>query len=284
MNCSKFEIFEKQWPRNKFWKFPWSSDTYYYTNDTVSKSLKGIVTRPGYIRKFIRFNEFEKKETKIPDGFVKKKVKDKQKFIKKYKCDSSRNPLEFSKFKNVHSNYPKTKYKRMYVHDNGGKPFLIIYSTNDVHVYRPPTEVYNNYYINTNNKMTEWHYMKHVRSFKNVKQMFKGTGTMLLHLRNQEYVIITERILSFKIPNKVLKYQSPIFGSNVTYPYIVDSKQNTYVLDFDKIILIPSTMRKTWSSKNYNNNPHGYYYNMTNKEQKQMKKIPFKVLQKRLMV
>ena len=65
IDCSKFVTYEKK-----------EKSIFGYTSTSI---LNGIEKRKGYIYKYIDFNLFEKKETKIPDGF-KKKIINKKKY------------------------------------------------------------------------------------------------------------------------------------------------------------------------------------------------------------
>jgi hypothetical protein len=92
----------------------------------IFKLLVGLKTRRGYIRKWIDYNKFEEKETKIPAGYKLRRMMSQQ--CKYYYGDE-----------NIIKNDEKIRHKgKLYfIHDNGGRPFLVsIQSKNKVQIYK----------------------------------------------------------------------------------------------------------------------------------------------------
>ena len=233
IDCSKFVTYEKK-----------EKSIFGYTSTSI---LNGIEKRKGYIYKYIDFNLFEKKETKIPDGF-KKKIINKKK-ISVY-CDLNRELL----LKN-NELYKKIKekfkgYKSYFIHFNGGRPFLVYIKNNDVHIYK----ISNNYYIrNSNwskiNDNNKWAYNEFVKSY-NYKKIFIGKSpkcdmtnfsggygskfdgnSILLQIDTNKYVFIGAYIYEFKIDDIINQYYSPVGNNDVPYPVALGSKNNYFMLD-----------------------------------------------------
>jgi len=119
------------------------------------------------------------------------------------------------------------------IHDNGGRPFLVIInsygyvtvykSSNygsmlphdleyDLEVFRfYPSQIFigklDNYYYHS-----------------------EEGNTILLHLANHMYVFIGMHIYTFHSHYPIVKYQSPIGGSDVPYPWAIDSNHNYFLM------------------------------------------------------
>ncbi len=55
-------------------------------------------------------------------------------------------------------------------------------------------------------------------------------NTMLFEVDDGRYVCVSQDVVSFKPPEPILKYESPIHGSDVPYPYAVGAKASYLVL------------------------------------------------------
>jgi len=53
-------------------------------------------------------------------------------------------------------------------------------------------------------------------------------NTILLHIKNNEYVHIYDIIISFTSNSKIIQYVSPVGNNDVPYPYAVDEHNNYY--------------------------------------------------------
>jgi hypothetical protein len=151
-----------------------------------------------------------------------------------------------------------TKY---YIHDNGGRPFEVtIYdNTNKVNIAKKKDDIYINFLT---------YYPKKIFIGKSpsiaMTQFSGGDGprfdgnSILLHIKNNEYIWIGSEIYSFTSLNKIIKYVSPVGNSDVPYPYAVD-KDNNYYLMIENVIIINSI-----SEINHYEEPYEYYYHEYN--------------------
>lgn len=130
------------------------------------------------------------------------------------------------------------KGKHYFIHENGGRPFVVFINKNKVDIYKQSKEK-NNEKLDINN------YDKLVKSF-NVSKIFIGKSpkiemteysggygkkydgnTILLELKNNNYVFINGYygIENFKLKNdKIVKFYSPLGNNNVPYPFALGEK------------------------------------------------------------
>jgi hypothetical protein len=186
------------------------------TNDNgriSRKSLMGLQSNnKDYIYKFITFNKFEKKETKIPEDYKKSSMN--KDHITEYYYDN--------KLENNNNEYLKIKeklksYKKIF------NDFLIYYNKEEAYIY----EKNNNRY--ENNKVDD--YVKLVKKFKFV-EMFKSNKSLLFRINKDSYIFVGSEIYKFKMSNdNVKKFLSPIGNSNVSYPFIIGEFNVYFMLD-----------------------------------------------------
>ena len=55
-------------------------------------------------------------------------------------------------------------------------------------------------------------------------------NTILLNIKNNEYIWIGEVIISFESNSKIVEYISPVGNNDVPYPYAIDVNRNYYLL------------------------------------------------------
>lgn len=227
--------------------------------------------KDGYIYKNISFNEFEKKETKIPKGYKKKSMK--KDHIKEFYLDPSRKLL--TKNNDIVKNKPKYKgYKTYLIHDNGGRPFLVYVSKDKVDIYKYPGEK-SKYYIREKDHGDEWTYVIKVASYKPIKTfvgnspktpMTKFSGghgprfdgnSILLQLNRDRYVFIGSAIYEFSVKGDTIKeYISPVGNSDVPYPVAI-GEQNIYFMLDQAYVPIEKFPSLTRSIKN---DAYSYFY------------------------
>jgi hypothetical protein len=245
MDCSKFVTYKK--------------------NNTYIHGFRSTKSR--FIYKNIEFNIFEKNLTKIPPGF--KKVKTNSKIIKEFYCDPKRvRLLKNNKF------YPPIKlkyknYENYFIHDNGGRPFLVYVKKGEVNIYKTSSDRFYTIeddwsYIDRNNK---WIYIKLVKKYKSINIFIgkdikssisphpsnKNMGnTILIQISKNVYVFIGYMIYLFKTNKKITSYYSPVGNNDVPYPFAIDEDKKYYLL-LDRVILnnVPYKYKK---------DPYRYYY------------------------
>lgn len=148
------------------------------------------------------------------------------------------------------------------IHDNGGSPFNVVIDKNKVKVFKmkktrdleipieymtKPFKVFKAEKIfvgkSPKNKMTKFS--------DGYGKEFNG-NSILLHLKDDNYVYIGYKIFRFRSLNKITKYVSPVGNNDVPYPYAIDKDKNYYLMIEDVIVNnIP---------KKFENDPYDYYY------------------------
>lgn len=231
--------------------------------------LSGLKTRTGFLRKFIDTNKFEDKETKIPKNA--KKVVTSKDIITEYFCNNKKQLQKDNEFyKNIKKLHNRAK--SYFIHDNGGRPFLVyVQSNNEVFIYKKDeTYQIDETELSRDPKNNRWIYTKLVKNYKPLKtfigksplnEMTKFSGgygakftgnTILLQISKDKYVHIGAEIKEYTIKEQIVKYVSPVGNNDVPYSYGTD-KNNVYYL-FGENVSIKDV------PKEYKNDPYEYYY------------------------
>jgi len=131
-----------------------------------------------------------------------------------------------------------------FIHDNYGRPFKVIINNNDVKVYKQKNHI-DEYSLYPILCFTA----KKIFIGKCSKTGFDG-NSILLCLDNGIYIYIGSKIFRFNSLSEIVKFESPIGGSDVPYPYAVDTN-NKYYLMIEDVLLkhIPN-----------NEDPYYFYY------------------------
>jgi hypothetical protein len=117
--------------------------------------------------------------------------------------------------------------------DNGGEPFLVRITKAKIDVFKPKKP-----------DAEPIVYDKLIVSFDDYKRVFVGKdpedrdnlgNSILVQVKDKEYVFIGDTIFSFRIEDKIVDYVSPVGNSAVPYPYAVGTK-NTYLMIEDTFI------------------------------------------------
>ena len=222
-NCKNFVIYEKNETKKKFFGI--------FGENKILLTLKGIKGREQRtIHKFISYNNFEKKATKIPDGYTKGKLPNND-YINEFYCGN----------KEIKPKYKG--YKSYFIHDNGGRPFLVYINKSEAIIYRMP-ELNNNY-----NSINKDKYSKLVKKIKfkkayigksplnEMKRPSLGYGkkfdgnSILLELPNKKCVFIGLFIYEFTLLDKIIKYYSPVGNNDVPYPFIIGDNYIYFMVD-----------------------------------------------------
>lgn len=223
--------------------------------------IEGLDRGDGTINKFIEYNEFENKITKISKTHKKceEKLEGYYSSLKPhtfYKCGDRKRITKkiLSKMK-----VPKDKsYKSYFTQINNKKPFLVYTKKKEVFIYKRDTHL--NYFLEEcNTKKSKLSFKKNIRpkngynklikKYKNIKNIFIGKSpkndvtiysksygkefdgnTILIQLKNNECIFIGNKIFKFKALSEIVKYISPVGLANVPYPYALDKNNNTYLL------------------------------------------------------
>lgn len=266
IDCSKYRAYNVPVPK-KLW-----SNTNHISG--VYNILEGLKTRNGYIRKYIDFNTFEEKETKIPKNA---KLNNRlSKRLLKNRCDISKKLLQ--KNNELYSMIKKKLkgYKSYYTHNNGGRPFLVYVNKSNVYIYKMNEDTYYTLEKDYSKDSTKnkWVYVEFVKQYKPLKvfigkspkndmTLFSGGygkkfdgNSILLQIEKNKYVHIGINIYEFITNDTILKYISPVGNNDVPYP-VAYGEKNIYFILHKKYI----EYKNAEELKNMNNtNPYKYYY------------------------
>ena len=253
INCFNFVVYEKKLKSGKL------------------KIIEGLEENIGYIYKFIEFNKFENKETKIPIGYVKiplpiTKEYESDEWLKIYRCDNSKKLLDKHNkyFKLI--KHPKTK-KYFILNKSNIDQYLVYVGKNNINIYsrdlNKPEKIYveyrkwdskkssaDNYAIYNKNS---WAYIRLVKKYKPL-QIFIGKdqrenrelgyesniydgNSILLKIKKNRYVFIGYTIYEFSTNDKIIKYYSPMIGAFAKpFPVAIGEK---YIYYMEDVVYIP---------------------------------------------
>ena len=224
--------------------------------------IEGLDRGDGTINKFVEYNEFEKKITKIPKTH-KKCIEKLEGFYASYKPHTflkcgTRKRIDKKKLSKMKEKKDKS-YKSYFTQINNKKPFLIYTKKNEAHIYKRDDNKY--YFLTECNSKYKYTllpigkkirpkngYDKLIKKYDNIKNIFIGKSpkigmtvnsksygkeydgnTILLQFKNNDCVFIGSRIFKFKAQSEIIEYVSPVGLNNVPYPYAIDKENNTYL-------------------------------------------------------
>lgn len=168
--------------------------------------------------------------------------------------------------------------KTYLIHDNGGRPFKVVINQY-VSIYK-----YTGYNETTNK---ETYSQDPIIILQNINNIFVGKShenemtkfsdgygpdfdgnSILIHVKNNEYIYIGSKIFRFYSFSDIIDYKSPVGNNDVPYPYAIDKENNYYLMIEDVVINKKST--------NFDD-PYNYYYNLKLSTPKEIngKKIKF---------
>ena len=144
------------------------------------------------------------------------------------------------------------------IHDNGGRPLRIVIDENNVSVH-----------INLEKKEDNYRSYNE-QPFYNFKanKIFIGKdrgprpedgNSILLHMRDNEYIYIGMYIYSFLSKGEIIEHCSPIGNSNVPYPYGIDVDGNYYLFIEDVVLINIGDMGEIITTYT-ESDPYNYYY------------------------
>lgn len=244
-------------------------------------SYPGLSAGEKKIYSWIDYNKFKDTITQVPKQ-AKKATLTKQ-IVNKYYCG---NKVPLAQDKKKLSKYKKDKYS--YIHENGGRPFIVYVNKNYVDVFRIPKNMFidpdKEIHLNRN------HYSEKVASLKpldvfigkspkNAMTTFSmGYGkkfdgnTILVRTGKKKYVFIGGSVFHLVSLSDIVQYSSPVGNNDVPYPYAVDKDGNNYLF-LEKVILL----NKKLVDLSREEDPYNYYYR--NKDaKKQTKHLRLKMI------
>jgi hypothetical protein len=160
------------------------------------------------------------------------------------------------------------KPKIYFTHDNGGRPFKIEVSLNNVTIN-----------VIDEDKTNEQKAHYKLYDSLNAKKIFIGKSplnemtefsgghgkkfdgnTILLEIGNNKYKFIGDNIFTFSSYAKIVKYVSPVGNNDVPYPYAIDINKNIYLFIENVVLGDTDELRKYMKDKK--NDPYTYYYKL----------------------
>lgn len=126
-----------------------------------------------------------------------------------------------------------------FTHDNGSRPFLVYLKNGSATVYKKKN---NRFPTDRTEYNTQVYTTKYTQAFigespKDPMTDFSGCwgpefrgNSILLHIKNLEYVYIGECIKTFTAVSKIVKYQSSVGNNDVPYPFAVDDQNRYYMM------------------------------------------------------
>jgi hypothetical protein len=197
--------------------------------------------KEGYIYKWVDYNEFEDKLTKVPKNA--KLFRIDKKIVEKYFCGSKIRAKDIKNSK-IHKGC-----KKYLTHDNGNRPFLVCIKDTEVSIYKIPETTYQ-----YDKNIKDYHYTDLIKKYTTI-EIFIGKSPMndmtrfsggfgpkftgnsiLLHCIVQskdKYVFIGDSIYEFTTTDKdkIVKYISPVGNNDVPYPFAIGEKFIYFMLD-----------------------------------------------------
>ena len=224
LNCSTLTRYHKKGKSPRFLQWP--------------PVVMGIPASSGQVYKYLgKYNQFSNEPVSVRKGLTKKKVKNYDEYC------GSRKPASKSDVP-VHPGS-----KKYFIHDNGGRPFLVYVAGNKVWIYKHSKEVI----IDEKGFDNPKYYTELVKEY-DAKQVFIGksplnemtkysaghgpkfTGnSILLKIGDKRYVSIGWTIYEFTTKDNILEYHSPVGNSDVPYPVAV-GEDYVYFMIEDKYV------------------------------------------------
>ena len=253
-NCSKYVVYRKL-------KSPWEKplfDMIFSPHFYKIKSyhfLRGIQLEKGLIHKRVGKGLFEAVATEIPAGYNKVKI---DRFDRKWYCGKG---LKLQEKNNEVYKAIKKKHKGQntyFIHDNGGRPYLVYVAKNSVSVYAVPKNATHREEDGPreNDKKNKWMYTKQVGEYpykkifigKSVKSDFTKFGmaygkefdgnSILLKQSSSKYIHIAQHIAEIDTKGDVIKeYYAQIGNNDVPYQLGVSDKHVYFFLDGRKVAI-----------------------------------------------
>jgi len=159
------------------------------------------------------------------------------------------------------------------IHDNGGRPFQVNLTKTTYSVYRQSKVVeqgknwafYTGPYDKAIIKPTSYLNV-YVGRDPNYGKKFDG-NSILVRITPRTFVFIGQEIIKFNINDTIVGYKSPIYGSDVAYPYAMGSKntylfiENTYIPN--ELLTDPDPYTQLYELDNKKQNAHKKKYKMS---------------------
>jgi hypothetical protein len=220
-------------------------------------------------------------KAKTPKKSAKKTPKSESKSPKKKCSENMKEDKITLKYNEISNRGGKKNIVTMF---NGGLFYYVHVSPKSINVFEFTGSELDDTDLETKNDDFEVYFDKHVLC-TDYKKLFIGDdkknkhygygNSVLIHVRDDEYIFICNKIVQFKTDKKITKFFSPIGNSSVPYPYAEDEDSRILLLvDENKgKVSIPVL-------QHYFNDPWGDYYGHTKTKVKPVKRLIGKVLKK----
>ena len=153
------------------------------------------------------------------------------------------------------------------IHDNGGRPFNIVIDKSNVNIHKIIEDddddlCYDNDYI-AYEQQPLYNFKTNRIFIGNDKHVHQSEGnTILLHIRNNEYVYVGGEIYSFTSEDEITEYYSPIGNSDSPCAYGIDINGNYYLFAQHIVLINTGNLDEIIGihSERCQLNPYSYYY------------------------
>ena len=165
------------------------------------------------------------------------------------------------------------KGKVYYIHANGGRPFKVIITKDEVYVYEEKEIGEYSFYKKYSPDKVYIGKSKKGDHRPSESKMFDG-NTILLQFGKNKFISIQGKIVQFSLPagDKPIKYYSLVGHSDVPYP-VLEGKNNIYFLEYSSNF---TYLPKSLFPKNIKNFENAYDYYYENDLKKVSKKLKIK--------
>jgi len=220
LDCKKLTRYHKKGRNPRFLQWP--------------PVMTGIPAGKNHAYKYLgKYNKFSDEPVSVRKGLTKKKVKHYDEL-----CGDRQTAT-----KSDLPNHPGSK--KYFMHDNGGRPFLVYVSGNNVWIYKKSNKVI----IDEKDYGNPKYYTELVKHYKTQKvfignspknemttfsagygKKFNG-NSILCKLGTNKYVFIGHEIYEFTTKDEIGEYYSPVGNNDVPYPVAVGSENVYFLID-----------------------------------------------------
>jgi hypothetical protein len=203
------------------------------------RSIDGLQkVKNGPVHENVDYNTFKVVPTVVPAGY--RKTGTPTDWMQEFAFGTKRFMTKVPR-----SELSKRKGKLCWTHDNGGIAYAVYVGKTETAVYeRPRDEAYRSMDWGPSMAENEGFYSSLVGKFKHVRAFIpKGPdapegNSVLLQIATQKYVLVHNRVVEFTLPGdeKIVSFESPVWGSDVSYPVARTDKGRFLILWDDMIV------------------------------------------------
>lgn len=149
------------------------------------------------------------------------------------------------------------------IHDNGMSPFKVVVKKNQIKIYKHLP--YDGDFSDFDEDDAD-QYDVLVKKINNYLTVFIGEdpednenegNNILVHLKENKYIMICDEIYSFRIKDEIICFKSPVGNNDVPYSYAIGTK-NTYLTTYKTFIPNKYITKKTIDPYAYDKHQKAY--------------------------